>query len=142
MKRRRMTRESLDELAATMPIISESELFDMIGEGGQTYYFDSYWGMVSFLSAHTMSPDYVEASFFGFDDGTYAVYIDDFNEVQNSYFTRYPNQDGTYSLEPGGKTIVSRGHTHIYSNEASTADKNAWNGVPRYIFYSCILYSY
>lgn len=89
------------------------------------------------MSARLSNPNYVEAVFLFYSDGTCGVYIDDRNSAITSYNPTY-----TYHISAGiytynGRALTGRGHTHDDDSPASDADianKQKTLGLNHYIW--------
>ena len=139
---KKVTKQSLDELARTMTVIPSHELLNFVG-GAFTYYFATINELTSFLSSWTMQGDeYVEAMFFQFEDGSYAVHVSDKNTGYHSSYSYTRGDDGS-SIYFSGNRIVSVGHTHRYDTDLSDQDiitMNNGNNIGRYIYYNGLYY--
>ena len=154
---RTMTKQSLDALEKTMPIIPEYELPSIVAGDGGGYYreFDNKCQLIDFLEEWDNER---EAIFICYTDGTCAVYVDEKNycddQVCFSYFpygvTSDANGDTLYSF-PGysnGRYINEWGHTHP-SNSATGGDPtpgiddpDALSGIPKCIWYNGEFHQY
>jgi len=150
MKKRQMTQKSLDmaqksldNLAATMPVISFKEQQYFVGLGtGVTIHYPNGFGLDMALSFYVHDnlamETYREAAFFYFSDGTCAIHIDDRNTSGMCFVDFDDGFDATNASTYifGGKQVIKRGHTHTKSCDAGTTDQNSANGIPRVIYYN------
>jgi len=162
-KREKITQATLDEMARTMSVIPSSELMSMLGEGGTTIYIgskpelDCYLNRYWYLSASEDQLDQIEAAFYRFKDGTYAVYIDDANgwASMGAGWKNYCWHPLTYiwgSSNSGiyfeGKEIDMIGHTHFLSSDLGSNDilspPNGYDGplATFSIYYAGLYFSY
>jgi len=139
-KRETITRETLDKLSRTMSVIPTTEMMIMLGEG-EPIHFDDYINMLSWLSSHVQSSNYVEATFYIFADGTYAVNVDyDHSTTISCDIWLQQKSDGWYY---DGKKVVGAGHTHRSSSNPSEDDiPGKYPGVTDYIIYNGRYHTY
>jgi hypothetical protein len=138
--KRKVTTQSLDEMARTMRVIPMSELIDITG-GSTITYWTTLNELTGYLSSQVMSPDYIEVAFYEFSDGTYAAYIPDTASNTSSTVTTFLQEksDGWYF---DGKRVVAEGHTHSNSPTPSDDDNaNQFSGVSSYIYYDGTYYN-
>lgn len=133
-----LTKKSLDELAKTMSVISESDLVNFGGGGGTTMKFNNQQELYSYLNDILMI-QCVEVSFVIYYNGTCAVYVDDTNTSTSSTITLWGSASTGYYFPSGGAGAVSEwGHTHpsgIHTPSQADYDaKNKYAGLPASIY--------
>ena len=136
---RKITRESLDELEKTMSIIPMSELIRFLA--GDTHIFlPSEFELDQYLFDWVRNPNYVELSFFYYDDGSCGIFIDSRNTASMNYVPKiqytHDSNGGYYSY--GGRVITGIGHTHdddrVGASVTDITNRNRISDLPHYIF--------
>ena len=138
-KREKIKRSQLDELSRTMSVIPMSELMLMMGEYGPGYYeLSNCSEMDDWLSSHVQDPNYKEAVFYWFDDGSVGMLILPTNTPKDCDVLCTFNSSGQAMFS--GKTFSSYGHTHLTTSDISTSDYSAKDaiGLPTCIYFSGI----
>ena len=112
-KREKIRRSLLDEMEKTMSVIPMSELMLMIGEYGAGYYpLNNKDELDTWLSEHMQDPNYVEAVFYFFEDGTVGAYISTKNTSDMAVVSHGNHLDYYGHASFSGKIFTSWGHTH------------------------------
>ena len=114
-KRGKIRREQLDEMSRTMSVIPMSELMLMMGEYPPGYYNIEMSEIDAWLNNHLQDPNYKEAVYYWFNDGTVGIFISAGNTDKLAHVAYYKNPE-TGKVSFSGKYFRAWGHTHKYSS--------------------------
>ena len=148
-KRGQIRREQLDEMSRTMSVIPMSELMLMMGEYAPGTYNIENSKLDDWLNEHLKDPDYKEAVYYFYADGTVGIFIHQDNTDMSAQVA-YSKDNATGQVSFSGKYFTAWGHTHKYSSTPTIKangqhdDISVKNniGTPTSIFYEDFYYGY